>query len=53
MYNMAKADPGIDLKTLTREYIYMHDLPCISVKKAVEAGILPEVYMYEAYSNEI
>jgi hypothetical protein len=53
MYNLAKADPSIDLRTITREYIFEHDLPCISVKKAVEAGLLPEVYGYEGYIHGI
>lgn len=43
MHAMAKADPSIDLHTLTREVIYVRDLPCISVKSAVEAGLIPKV----------
>jgi hypothetical protein len=53
MYDMAKADSSINLRTLTREEIYTRNLPCISVKKAVEAGLLPEVYDYEVYEHEI
>jgi len=53
MYEMAKADPGIDLRTITREEIYAQDLPCISVKKAVEAGLLPVVYGYADFSHEM
>ncbi|HPS40224.1 MAG TPA: hypothetical protein PL124_12465 [Candidatus Cloacimonadota bacterium] len=53
MYSMAKADPGIDLRTLTREEIYQRDLPCISVKKAVEAGLLAKVLEWEGYVNLI
>ncbi|MDD4309560.1 MAG: hypothetical protein PHO32_04210 [Candidatus Cloacimonetes bacterium] len=53
MYAMAKADPGINLRTISRTYIYDHDLPCISVKKAVEAGLLPEVYDYQRYDAEM
>ncbi|HQP62758.1 MAG TPA: hypothetical protein PK713_01745, partial [Candidatus Cloacimonas sp.] len=47
MANMAKLYPEIDLKTITREQIYQENLPCISVKKAVEAGVLPQVNGYE------
>ena len=47
MANMAKLYPDIDLKTITRQQIYQDNLPCISVKNAVEAGILPPVKGYE------
>ena len=53
MTDMAKANPGIDLRNLTREYIYLHDLPCISVKKAVEAGLLIPVYDYISLTHEL
>jgi hypothetical protein len=53
MYNMAKADPSINLRTLTREEIYTRNLPCISVKKAVEAGLLPVVYDYSHLDREM
>jgi hypothetical protein len=53
MYNMAKEDPTIDLRTLTREEIYSRDLPCISIKSAVEAGLLPEVFGYEGFTGEL
>jgi hypothetical protein len=53
MYAMAKQDPTINLKTLTREEIYTQDLPCISVKKAVEARLLPAVRGYGAFTQEI
>ncbi len=48
MYNMAKAYPDIDLKSITRDDIFSLDLPCISVKRAVEAGLLPQVYNWES-----
>ena len=47
MANMAKMNPEIDLKTITRQQIYQENLSCISVKNAVEAGILPPVKGYE------
>lgn len=53
MYDMAKQDPGIDLHTLSRSYIYAQNLPCISVKRAVEAGLLPVVYDYQRFEAEI
>ncbi|PKN78978.1 MAG: hypothetical protein CVU48_06625 [Candidatus Cloacimonetes bacterium HGW-Cloacimonetes-1] len=53
MYKMAKTIPNIDLFTMTREYIYEHELPCISIKSAVEAGLLPAVYDYTRFNSEI
>jgi hypothetical protein len=42
-----------DLKTLTRQQIYDDNLPCKSVKSAVEAGFLPEVLNYQLLDNGI
>jgi len=53
MFTMAKTVPGIDLKTLTRQQIYDDNLPCISVKNAVDAGLLPVVRNYERFDNGI
>ena len=53
MRDMAKQDNTIDLQTLTREEIYTRDLPCLSVKRSVEAGLLPVVYDYEALDRQI
>ncbi len=53
MHAMAKADPTIDLRTLTREDIYARDLPCISVKRAVEAGLLKTLRGCELYTSEL
>ncbi|GAB1468437.1 hypothetical protein MASR2M64_11640 [Candidatus Cloacimonadota bacterium] len=53
MYDMAKADATIDLRTLTREEIYLRDLPCISVQKAVLAGLLPRVYDWQSFVHEL
>jgi hypothetical protein len=47
MHQLAKSYPEIDLKTITRDYIYDNNLPCISVKRAVEAGLLPPVTDWE------
>jgi len=43
MFAMAKANPDIDLATLSREQIHENNLPCITVKAAIEAGLLPNV----------
>jgi len=43
----------IDLSTLTREDIIENNLPCRTVKQAIEAGLLPVVPGYEFYNNEI
>ncbi|PKN74133.1 MAG: hypothetical protein CVU50_00750 [Candidatus Cloacimonetes bacterium HGW-Cloacimonetes-3] len=53
MREMARRDYTIDLLTLTREEIYTRDLPCISISRAVEAGLLPVVYDYEHLDREI
>jgi hypothetical protein len=53
MYALAKAMPEIDLSTLTREQIYQQDLPCISIKRAVEAGLLEKVDNYQRLDNPI
>ncbi|HNX36989.1 MAG TPA: hypothetical protein PL124_01610 [Candidatus Cloacimonadota bacterium] len=53
MFNMTVQDTSIDLRTITRDYIYEHDLPCVSLKRAIEAGLLPKVSTWERYINEI
>ena len=53
MYAMAKANPALDLRTLTREQIYEQNLPCITIKRAVEAGLLPKVYEWETLDKEM
>jgi hypothetical protein len=52
MYKMAET-MSIDLGTLTREQIETDSLPCITVKAAVEAGLLPAVRDYQRLSNQI
>jgi len=51
MFALAKADAEVDLLTITREQIESDDLPCISVKRAVEAGLLAPVSGYERLDN--
>ncbi|MDD4309732.1 MAG: hypothetical protein PHO32_05085 [Candidatus Cloacimonetes bacterium] len=48
MFGMAKKYQ-IDLATLTRAEIVADNLPCISVKAAVEDGLLGEVHGYERF----
>jgi hypothetical protein len=43
----------VDLKTLTRQQIINNNLPCKSIKAAVEAGLLPEVLNYQHLDNGI
>lgn len=52
MWSLAKIR-DIDLEFLTRETIENQDLPCRSVKKAVEAGLLPRVGGYEVLTREL
>lgn len=44
---------GTDLESLTRDQITSQNLPCASVKKAVEAGLLPPVPGYERMDSQI
>jgi hypothetical protein len=52
LWDMQKAGMA-DLKTLTREQIIAQNLPCKSVKAAVEAGMLVPVLNFQALSHEI
>jgi len=53
MFTMAKTLSDIDLRTLTKQEIYDRNLPCLSVKVAVEAGLLPVVKGYDRFDNQI
>jgi hypothetical protein len=53
LFAMQKQTPGIELATITRQQIYDQNLPCISVKAAVEAGLLPVVKDYESFDKLI
>lgn len=50
---MLELDPGLDLKILSRAWIELHDLPCHSVARAVEAGLLPPVRDYQILDAEL
>lgn len=53
MFEMARRMPELDLGTLTRAEIYERDLPCISVRRAVEALLLPNYAGYESLTAEM
>jgi hypothetical protein len=62
MYALAKKYDGtqggenpivVDLSTITRTFIYDNDLPCISVKRAIEAGLLTSVNGYDLLTSEM
>jgi hypothetical protein len=53
MFSMEKTIPDVNLSTITKAEIYARELPCISVMRAVEGGLLPEVKGYERFSNGI
>jgi hypothetical protein len=53
LFSMAKTIAGIDLSTITKQTMYDRDLPCLSVQKAVDAGLLPVVKGYTRFSNPI
>lgn len=50
MWEMSKT-LGIDLATITREQIETQNLPCRTVKQAVEADLIPAVNGYERMMN--
>ena len=49
----AKHPATVDLKTITREQIIAQNLPCRSVKSAVEDGLLPVIPGYQYMDREI
>ncbi len=53
MSALGKKYPHINLNTLTRDEIFAQQLPCISIKRAVEAGLLPRVKGWNKLSNEM
>ncbi len=52
MFGMAKKY-SLNLATLSREQIVTDNLPCISVKAAVEDGLLVAVTGWERFTNEM
>lgn len=54
MWNMQKKFPEtVDLRQITREIVYKEQLPCISLRAAIEAGLLPMVEGYERWEAKI
>lgn len=52
MFNMAKAMPlSVNLETLTRAEIETEDLPCRTIKQAVEANLIPYVKDYQTLTS--
>jgi hypothetical protein len=52
MWTMAK-ELNLDLATLTREQILNGNLPCRTVKQAIEAGLIPTMNYFETLINEL
>jgi hypothetical protein len=51
---MQKAMPvSVDLKTITREQIASQNLPCRTLRDAIEAGLLPMVEGYQRWDKQI
>lgn len=53
MWNLEKQNPSIDLTKLTRQQIVEQDLPVRTLKKAVEAGLLPKAKGYTKFTAAI
>ena len=53
MYALEREYPAVDLRSITRQEIYAADLPCISIRKAVEAGLLAPVKGWESMDKEL
>jgi len=51
MYRMEKTVPDVDLAILSKDEIYTLDLPCVRVKRAVEAGLLLSIKGYQSLIN--
>ena len=46
MYGMAR-NMGVDISTITKSAIYEQNLPCKSVKAAIDAGLLEPILDYQ------
>jgi hypothetical protein len=54
MYAMQKANPEtVNLRTITREQIYEQNLPCKTLKDAIDAGLVPAVTDYKHFNKPI
>ena len=52
-FAMEKLYPSIDIANITKQQMYDNNLPCTSVKAAIEAGLLAEVKGYETLTHQI
>ena len=53
-YEMQRRMPGqVDLAIITRTQIYDQNLPCISIARAVQFGLLPDIQGWENLTAEI
>lgn len=53
MWMMKRVMPEVDLAALNKEQILLQELPCKSIKAAVDAGLIPRVRGYGAWDSEI
>jgi hypothetical protein len=53
LFALQAQDPSVNLLTLSRTQIYNDNLPCKTVRAAVEAGLLPPVPNFERFTQEI
>jgi len=54
MYAMQRKYPeSVDLVTITKAEIIADDLPCISLKRAVEEGLIPLVPGFERFDKQL
>jgi hypothetical protein len=53
MWNLAAKHPAVKLETLTRAQIVSENLPCRTLKTAVEADLLPMVGGYKKFTAGI
>ena len=53
MFALAKQNPQLDLLTLTKAQIVSLGLPCLTVKDAVQAGLLPFVEGCDRLDSEM
>jgi len=53
MHNLLLRFPELDLTTLTREQMIEADLPCLTIARAVSAGLLDRVSDYRSLTHQI
>lgn len=53
LFALQKQYPSVNLLTLSRAQIYAENLPCKTVRAAIEEGLLPIIKNYERLTKEI